>query len=148
MSEAPNPDNLVELAPGVTLRKRSLRYRFDRSGGPGGQAVNKINTKATLRVAIEDIDGLTEGARRRLRRLAGRRLNNDDELILQAESSRSQLDNRQACLDALCELVQVAIIPPKPRKKKKVSRAAKQRRLNEKKQKSEKKRDRRPPPHD
>ena len=89
-----------------------LRYTFSRSSGPGGQNVNKVNTKAELRVAVADIEGLTEPALVRLRRLAGQRLTKDDEIIIVSESHRSQIDNRRASLDRLIGLVtEAATIP-------------------------------------
>lgn len=130
----------VELATGVWADPGALRYVFARSGGPGGQAVNKVATKAQLRVRVGAIRGLSDAARGRLRRLAGRRLTDDDEVLVQADTHRSQLDNRQACLDRLRDLVRRAATPPKPRKKTKPSRAAKQKRLDAKKKRGDVKR--------
>lgn len=145
MEDSP-PDNSIELARGIRIRPAALRYQFSRSSGPGGQAVNKISTKAELRVNVSDIQGLDESGRARLREKVGRRLTKKDEVVIHAEASRSQLDNRRTCLAKLCSLVGSASIKPKVRKKKQPTRAMKKRRLEEKKRSSKKKRRRKKPP--
>jgi ribosome-associated protein len=135
-----NPgDSREQLAPGVFVRPEHLDYSFVRSSGPGGQAVNKLNTAVQLRVAIGAIEGLTGRAVDRLRRMAGQRLTNDDELLIQAQTHRSQLENRRACLQRLRHLVTEAVREPKRRKKTRPSRAMIERRLKQKKEQSEKK---------
>src|SRR3954452_16894498 len=64
----------TEVAPGVTAPPAALRFQFARSGGPGGQNVNKLNTKAELWVSVDALIGLRPGARERLKQAAGRRL--------------------------------------------------------------------------
>ncbi|MHC4826272.1 MAG: alternative ribosome rescue aminoacyl-tRNA hydrolase ArfB, partial [Planctomycetota bacterium] len=118
------------------------------SGGPGGQVVNKLSTKAGLRVAVESIVGLSPQAAARLRALAGQRLTKGDELILVASTSRSQLDNKRACLERFRALVAEAIDVPKPRKATKPSRASVKRRLADKRRASDKKESRRRPDED
>jgi ribosome-associated protein len=132
-----------ELAPGVWVERSEMRFAFTRSGGPGGQAVNKLSTQAQLHVAVTAIQGLGERAARRLRRLAGQRLTRDDELVFQAQTHRSQLDNKRACLDRLRQLVIEAMKEPKVRKKSRPTRAMIERRLAAKRRLAEKKRDRR-----
>jgi len=139
----PAPDNLVPLAPGVSAEPSALRYSFSRSGGPGGQAVNKLATKAELRIRVGDLRGLDEAAAGRLRRLAGSRLTQADEIIVVAETHRSQLDNRRACLTKLQAMVTEAARTPKPRKKRRPSRAQIERRLEAKRQRAERKQSRR-----
>jgi len=137
------PDNAIALADGVWVHPDRLRFRFSRSGGPGGQSVNKLNTRAELRVALGDLAGLDDAARHRLRRLARRWLTTDDELVIHADTTRSQLDNRNACIDRLAAAVQRAATPPTPRRRRKPTRAMIQRRIDAKKQAGEKKRRRR-----
>lgn len=129
----------IQLAPGAWIMPDRLRLSYARSSGPGGQSVNKVNTKAELRVSVMDIQGLHDTAAARLRRLAGSRLTQDDELVIQADTSRSQRQNRMECEDRLRELLLRALTPPKPRKKTKPSKAAKERRLKAKREQSEKK---------
>ena len=133
-----NPESGV-LAPGVTVRPGGLHFVFSRASGPGGQAVNKISSKATLRVAVRDIVGLDEHALARLRHLAGRRLTIEDEIVISAETSRSQLDNKLECIERLRALVLEARQKPKQRKKSKPTRAMVRKRLESKKRQSQKK---------
>jgi ribosome-associated protein len=142
------PDGGIEVGPGVRVLEPSLRFQFARSGGPGGQNVNKLNTKAELWVPINALHGLTHRALDRLRALAGRRLTNADELHLTAETERSQESNRAAVLERLRELIVQAKHEPKPRKKTKPSYGAKQRRLKSKKHRGEIKAGRRARPGD
>jgi ribosome-associated protein len=124
----------IELAPGVVAPTAAVRIQFARSSGPGGQNVNKLNTKAELWIPIEAIIGLTNRAKERLRTLAGvGRMTADDQIHLRAESERSQEANRQEVFDRLRQLIIAARIEPKVRRKTKPSRAAKERRLQSKK---------------
>jgi ribosome-associated protein len=137
------PDSREALAPGVSVEQSDLQFTFVRSGGPGGQAVNKLSTQAQLRVRVGAIHGLSERAAGRLRRLAGQRLTKNDELLFQAQTHRSQLDNRRACLDRLRELVTAALKEARPRKKTRPTRAMIEKRLAAKRRQAEKKRERR-----
>ncbi len=137
------PGREPATGPAVWIAPGDLRYSFSRGGGPGGQAVNKLNTRVELRVPVEAIVGLDEAAAARLRRLAGRRLTRDDELLFFAEEHRSQLDNRRAALDRLRALVGDAFTPPKKRRPTRPSRAAVQRRLTAKREHAQKKERRR-----
>jgi ribosome-associated protein len=138
-AERPAPASRIELAPGVWINKADLRYAFSRGGGPGGQNVNKVNTRAELRVALAAIVGLDEHAIARLRALAGRRLTAANEIVFTAQSSRSQRDNKRQCLEGLQALVERAWRKPLPRKKKRVTRAMKAKRLGSKREHGERK---------
>jgi ribosome-associated protein len=133
----------VELAPGVHVPATALRIRFARSGGPGGQNVNKLNTKAELWVPLDEIVGMDEAARLRLRTAAGKRLTRDDVLHISAQTERTQERNRQAVLDRLRALIAQALIAPKPRKRTKPSKTAKRRRLEAKRHRGQVKASRR-----
>lgn len=139
-------ENAIMLAGGVWIQPEDVRVSFARSGGPGGQAVNKLATKAELRVHLNAIEGLDDAAMKRLRRMAGQRLTIDDELVIRADTHRSQRRNRDEAIGRFRRLVQRAAISPKPRKKTRPSRRAIERRLEAKRQLSEKKQRRRPPP--
>lgn len=124
---------MIELAPGVSVPADHLRLQFARSGGPGGQNVNKLNTKAELWVRLDAIEGMTYGALARLRALAGRRMTADGDIHLTGETERGQEGNRAAVMQRLREMIVQAKVEPKPRRKVKVSRAAKARRVDQKK---------------
>ena len=127
----------VEIAPGVTIARDALRLQYARSGGPGGQNVNKLNTKAEIWVPISAIRGLREGAVARLRTTAGNRLTKGDEIHLVAEGERSQEGNRLDVMERLREMVVRAKVEPKRRRKTKPSASAKRKRLESKKRRGE-----------
>jgi ribosome-associated protein len=134
-----SPFHGISLAEGVSIARNRLGWSFSRASGPGGQAVNKLSTRATLRVAIADIRGLPTDAAQRLRQLAGSRLTQDDEIVISAETHRSQLDNKESCVERLAHLVSRAMIRPKVRRKKKPTRSMIEKRLQAKRRQSEKK---------
>jgi ribosome-associated protein len=143
----PDHDHRTEVAPGVRVHPDALRFTFARASGPGGQNVNRRSTKAELRVTIADL-GLDERVRRRLKRLAGSKLiddNPDDEapergeILIVASEHRTQLRNKSACIDRLRALIIEAQAIPKKRIATKPSRRTRQRRLDEKSRHSEKK---------
>ena len=123
----------IDLGHGAAVPESALRLQYSRSSGPGGQNVNKVNTRAQLWVAVSAITGLRESAVARLRRLAGQRITIADELHLVAETERTQEGNRGAVLDRLRLLIAEAVKEPKRRKKTKPSRGSKERRLKGKK---------------
>ncbi|HEV2296660.1 MAG TPA: alternative ribosome rescue aminoacyl-tRNA hydrolase ArfB [Tepidisphaeraceae bacterium] len=127
----------MELAPGVTISRDALRLQYARSGGPGGQNVNKLNTKAEIWVPIGALRGLRDAALERLRTSAGNRLTKGDEIHLVSESERSHEGNRQDVMDRLRELIVAAKVEPRRRKKTRPSAGAKRRRLESKKKRGE-----------
>lgn len=138
-----DPANLIELPQDVRVPAAAVRFANARSGGPGGQNVNKVNTKVELWVAVDDIQGLTLPAAGRLRRLAGARLTQNDEIHITADTTRSQSLNRQDAVDRLRELILKAQIAPRKRKKTRPTRASRQRRLEAKRRRSQTKSQRR-----
>src|SRR5947208_14173904 len=86
----------ITLAPGVYAPESALRLQYSRSGGPGGQNVNKVNTRAQLWLPIDAITGLSESALARLRQFAGHRLTAAGEIHIVAETERTQEGNRTA----------------------------------------------------
>lgn len=128
----------IELGPGVWTDREQLRFGFSRSSGPGGQNVNKVNTKTELRVGLAALHGMSDRALGRLKSLAGRRLV-DGDLLFTADTERTQESNRRACLEKLRELIVAALKEPKVRRKSKPSKGSKERRLSSKKKQGEKK---------
>ncbi len=132
----------IELGRGVWTDREQLRFGFSRASGPGGQNVNKVNTKTELRVRLTAIHGMSDRAIGRLRLLAGRRVTAEGEVLLTADTERTQESNRRACMEKLRGLIEKALIEPKIRKKSKPTKTAKRTRLETKKRQGEKKRER------
>ena len=135
----------LDLGNGIVIPEQLLRSATSRSGGPGGQNVNKVESRVTIEVDVAALPMSDEQKALIRTRLAGR-INKDDVLRVTSQAERSQLANRDRALARMEELLRDALIEQKPRRKTKVSRAAKQRRIEEKKRRSETKRLRRSPP--
>lgn len=115
--------------------------QFSRSGGPGGQNVNKVNTQVTLRVPIAALD-LTHAQETRVRSSLAGRINRDDELLIQVSDTRSQSSNREIALDRATELILESMRPPRRRRPTKPTRASRERRLQHKRARSQRKQQR------
>jgi ribosome-associated protein len=122
--------------------------RFSRSGGPGGQNVNKVNTRVSLRVRLADLEGLSETELARLRLGLASRITGDDEIIIHAGEERSQKTNRERALFRAEALIASAARLPKHRKPTKPSRAIRENRLRSKRFQGQKKSARRFNPDD
>ena len=129
----------LPLGERATVADSALDWSFARASGPGGQNVNKVNTKAELRVAIRDLRGLDAPAIARLRRLAGKHLVGEsiETLQITVQSERTQARNRAIAIERLAELVVAAQVVPKTRRPTRPSRAAKRRRLDDKRHRAD-----------
>ncbi len=131
----------IPITQRLTIPEEQLQWSFARSSGPGGQNVNKVNSKATLRWT--PLEGtLSVAAWNRFRRSAGRYLTNEGEVVIQSQEHRDQWQNVQACRDKLRVLLVAAITPPKRRVATKPTKASRQRRLDDKQRRSDKKKSR------
>jgi len=119
----------------------SVEEKFIRSGGHGGQNVNKVATTVQLRF-FPKLSGLPDAVRLRLETLAGGKLTADGEIIITASEYRTQEQNRQAARARLSMLVEQALRPPKKRRPTARSHGSHRRRLESKKQRGEIKRQR------
>ncbi len=136
-------DGLFRISPQLVIPRGELEFEYARSGGPGGQNVNKVNSKATLRWSLNENQTLPDGVKSRLRTLAGRRLTDEGELLIVGQRYRDQPKNVEDCLERLRELVLQASVVQKRRIKTNPTRGSVQRRLNEKKAGAQKKQSRR-----
>jgi ribosome-associated protein len=123
---------MIPVTASLDLDERDLEERFVRAAGPGGQNVNKVSTAVELRFRMNGHTIMPDDVRERLGKLAGRRLTLEGEIVIRADSHRTQERNRADALARLVALVEQATHRPKPRHKTKVPRAERQRRLDHK----------------
>jgi len=129
----------------ITIPLHELTFVTSRSGGPGGQNVNKLETRVEVRFDIRASSALTDRQKTVLLEKLGSRIDVEGILHVVSQESRSQWRNKQIALGLLTKLIRDALKPAKRRKRTKPTRNSKERRLKEKRLRSEKKHSRRPP---
>ena len=125
-------DCMIEITPTLFIDKRELQFDFIRSTGPGGQNVNKVATAAQLRFDIKG-SKLSDEVKRRLVRIAGKRVTSEGVLMIEAKRFRTQEQNKEDATQRFIELLRKALIKPKRRRQTKPTKASKEKRLKGKK---------------
>lgn len=128
------------LADLVSELRKELRFTVSRSAGPGGQNVNKVNSKVTLRFDVARSRVLTEEQKLRIQRRLTSQINSSGFLVVTAQESRSQHENREVATKKFEKLIAQAFIRRKVRKHTKPTNSSVKARLEQKKRHSDKKR--------
>jgi len=123
----------------IKIPEKELEITFSRSGGKGGQNVNKVATKATLRWDVYNSLVLSSGQKYLILHKLANKITEKGELILWSQSERSQAQNKEAVIAKLNYLINQVLVPEKIRFKTKPTRASKEKRIQAKKRVSEKK---------
>ncbi|MEM1228484.1 MAG: alternative ribosome rescue aminoacyl-tRNA hydrolase ArfB [Planctomycetota bacterium] len=125
-----------------------LQWSAARSGGPGGQNVNKVNSKITLRWKLKTSPGFSTDWRRRFEMAHANQINREGEIVLHSDATRDQSRNLNDARDRLKRWLLACRFPPKKRMATRPTLGSKRRRLDHKKQQSQKKQNRRSIRHD
>src|SRR5690242_4840452 len=124
---------MLEINAQLRIPDEELTWTYVRSGGPGGQNVNKVASKAVLRWNMADSPSLPDDVKSRLRARQRKRITAEGELVLTSQRYRDQERDRQDCLDKLREMIAEAAVRPRVRRPTKPTRGSREARLQAKK---------------
>lgn len=127
----------------LTIPDSELQFTFSRSGGPGGQNVNKVNSKATLRWNVMSSQSLPDDLRNRFVARFRNRLTQDGDLLVTSQRYRDQPKNIDDCLEKVAAMLREVLVPAKKRRATKPTRGSQRRRLQDKRHRGMKKENRR-----
>lgn len=136
---------MLSISSNIEIPDEELEFTFARSGGPGGQNVNKVNSKALLRWNVTASACLPVQVQDRFLKKYASRLTTEGEVILTSQKYRDQTGNIEDCLEKLKEMILSVLVAPTPRRPTKPSKQAKEKRIQTKKVVSVRKENRRRP---
>ena len=127
---------MIQITDNLSIPESEISFTASRSGGPGGQNVNKVSSRVTLSFDVAQSAALSEDQKRRVLSELATRINKDGILRIVSQRTRSQDMNRTDALERFCELLRQALTPKRLRLKTRTPAAAKQRRLEKKKKRT------------
>ena len=133
---------VLPITENIAVPLAEFEWQYARSGGPGGQNVNKVSSKAVLRWAMATSPSVPPEVKARMMAAHPSHVTTEGEFFIASQTYRDQERNREACLTKLAAMLRKAATPPTPRKKTKPSKSSKKRRLADKKHNSSRKSER------
>lgn len=127
---------MIEINGGIFIPEDELSFKFSRSGGPGGQNVNKVNTRVTLLFDVASCESFSDVQKKRILKRLATRANKNGVIRVVSQRYRTQKANRGAVVERLVELLREALKKKPVRKKTAVPYAARQKRLEQKRRRS------------
>ena len=127
----------MKISERLLIPDNELEFSFARSGGPGGQNVNKVSSKAILKWSLDDNRTIPEAVKTRFRSSFGNRVTTDGHVVIASDEYRDQPRNIENCREKLTDMLRTVEKPPKIRRATKPTRGSKERRLAGKKRDSE-----------
>jgi ribosome-associated protein len=129
-------DKMIKISDELNISDDELTFTASKSSGPGGQYVNKVNTRMTLWFDVAGSPSLTEDQKIRIQTHLSTRISKTGVLRVIAQSSRSQITNRELATQRFVELIQEALQENPPRRKTKIPLKVRQQRIDTKKHRS------------
>jgi len=127
---------MIEITNGIFISEDELIFKTSRSGGPGGQNVNKVNTRITLLFDVASCNNFSDVQKQQILKRLATRADKTGVIRVVCQKYRTQSANRKTALERLCQLLLEGLKTPPVRIKTEIPYAAKQKRLEEKRQRS------------
>jgi ribosome-associated protein len=136
---------MLNVGANIQVDENEFDFSFARSGGPGGQHVNKTSSKVILRWKVDESPGVPGAVKRRFKQQFRTRINDDGELVIDCDDTRSQHRNKELVIERLADMLKSVARPPKRRIKTRPSRSKLAKRRKARERHKEKKKQRRKP---